>query len=129
MFAILSAAKELTLLFTPQVRQAPIILKTGPGRYDWTLTSRVRQMCLNMPKGAKPKCTLIVSSLKVYGTVFNGRDKNSEDDIGYIDIDNYKNCYAQGKRASETLGCCYAKQVRYERKNCQTVLHLRTRKN
>ena len=54
MFAILSAAKELTLLFTPQVRQAPIILKTTR-QVRLTLTSRVRQMCLNMPKGAKPK--------------------------------------------------------------------------
>lgn len=65
---------------------------------------------LEYAKRSKAESTLIVSSLKVYGTVFNGRDKISEDDIGYIDIDNYKNCYAQGKRASETLGCCYAKQ-------------------
>lgn len=59
---------------------------------------------------SKSESTLIVSSLKIYGLVHNGKDKISEDDIGYLDVNNYKNCYAQGKRAAEALGCCYAKQ-------------------
>lgn len=65
---------------------------------------------LEYAKKSKTKSTLIVSSLKVYGTVFNGKSSISEGDLGYLDIDSYKNCYAQGKRAAETLGCCYAKQ-------------------
>ena len=33
-----------------------------------------------------------------------------EETQGYVDIDSYKNCYAMGKRASETLAASYAKQ-------------------
>lgn len=54
--------------------------------------------------------TLVISSFKVYGSLHNGKNEIKEDEIGYLDFDNYKNCYAQGKRASETLACCFAKQ-------------------
>lgn len=54
--------------------------------------------------------TLFVSSLKVYGTLHTGKDKIEETDLGYLDIDLYKNCYAQGKRASETLCASFNKQ-------------------
>lgn len=78
------------------------------GTIDANLTGTMN--VLEYAKKSKAESTLIVSSLKVYGTVFNGKNSISEDDIGYIDIDSYKNCYAQGKRAAETLGCCYAQQ-------------------
>lgn len=78
------------------------------GTIDANLSGTVN--ALEYAKNAKAESTLIVSSLKVYGAVFNGKNSISEDDLGYLDIDNYKNCYAQGKRAAETLGCCYAKQ-------------------
>ena len=54
--------------------------------------------------------TLIVSSLKVYGALRTGNDRIYESDIGVIDHTSYKNCYAIGKRASETLAASYAKQ-------------------
>lgn len=54
--------------------------------------------------------TLIISSLKVYGKLQTGKSFIQEDDIGYVDFTSYKNCYAEGKRASETLAACYAKQ-------------------
>lgn len=54
--------------------------------------------------------TLIVSSLKVYGELHTGKEFISEEDTGYIDHTSYKNCYAVGKRASETLAASYAKQ-------------------
>lgn len=56
------------------------------------------------------EAVLIVSSLKVYGTVFKGDEKIKEEDLGYIDFTSYKNCYAMGKRASETLAASYVKQ-------------------
>ena len=65
---------------------------------------------LEYAKNSGAESTLIVSSLKVYGNLFNGKREISENDIGYLDINDYKNCYAQGKRASETLACCYANQ-------------------
>ena len=58
----------------------------------------------------KPEAVLMISSLKVYGEVKNGQAKIREEDIGYLDIDSYKNCYAQGKRLAETLCNCYHKQ-------------------
>ncbi|MCR5815338.1 MAG: NAD-dependent epimerase/dehydratase family protein [Ruminococcus sp.] len=54
--------------------------------------------------------TLIVSSLKVYGALSTGNDRIYETDIGVVDHTSYKNCYAIGKRASETLAASYAKQ-------------------
>lgn len=54
--------------------------------------------------------TLFVSSLKVYGDLHTGKAKISETDIGYLDPTNYKNCYAQGKRASETLCASFHQQ-------------------
>ena len=53
---------------------------------------------------------LFISSLKVSGSVHDGSKNLKEDNIGYIDHTSYKNCYAQGKRAAETLCATYNKQ-------------------
>lgn len=53
---------------------------------------------------------LFISSLKVYGSVHDGSKDLKEDNIGYIDHTSYKNCYAQGKRAAETLCATYNKE-------------------
>jgi nucleoside-diphosphate-sugar epimerase len=58
----------------------------------------------------KVQAVLMVSSLKVYGDLTNGRADIREEEQGYLDIDAYKNCYAVGKRTAETLCVCYAKQ-------------------
>lgn len=58
----------------------------------------------------QPEAVLMISSLKVYGEVRKGPGKLKEEDLGYLDIASYKNCYAQGKRLSETLCSSYAKQ-------------------
>jgi nucleoside-diphosphate-sugar epimerase len=52
----------------------------------------------------------MISSLKVYGAVRNGRGDIREEELGYLDIDSYKNCYAVGKRAMETVSNSYVKQ-------------------
>lgn len=62
---------------------------------------------LDFAKESKSKAVLVVSSLKVYGTLYGSQNKIKETDIGYIDITSYKNCYAMGKRASETLAASY----------------------
>lgn len=54
--------------------------------------------------------TLFISSLKVYGTVRDGSLDLKEETIGYIDHTSYKNCYAQGKRAAETLCASYIRE-------------------
>lgn len=65
---------------------------------------------LNYAKESKSKSTLIVSSLKVYGTIYGSQDKIMEKDSGYLDIASYKNCYAMGKRAAETLAASYYRE-------------------
>lgn len=66
---------------------------------------------------SKSESVLVVSSLKVYGALHNGKNSISEDDIGYIDFTSYKNCYAVGKRASETLAASYCKQFGKDKNN------------
>ena len=62
---------------------------------------------LDYARDSKSKAVLIVSSLKVYGTIYGSQKKIREEDSGYLDITSYKNCYAMGKRASETLAASY----------------------
>ena len=65
---------------------------------------------LEYARRSQSRAVLAVSSLKVYGTVYGGAEKLSESDSGYIDFTSYKNCYAMGKRASETLAASYCSE-------------------
>ena len=53
---------------------------------------------------------LFFSSGEVYGQVSPDKIPTRESDYGYIDITNSRSCYAEGKRAAETLGVSYASQ-------------------
>lgn len=68
------------------------------------------QNALDFAKASESEASLIVSSLKVYGTLYTGKPYIEEDDNGYVDFTSYKNCYAIGKRAAETLAASYSKQ-------------------
>lgn len=68
------------------------------------------QNALDFAKESDSEASLIVSSLKVYGTLYTGKPYIEEDDNGYVDFTSYKNCYAIGKRAAETLAASYSKQ-------------------
>lgn len=65
---------------------------------------------LDYAKSSNAKATLIVSSLKVYGVLYGEKQNISEEDMGYLDFTSYKNCYAMGKRASETLAASYCRE-------------------
>ena len=65
---------------------------------------------LDFAKESGSEASLIVSSLKVYGDLYTGKPYIEEDDNGYVDFTSYKNCYAVGKRAAETLAASYSKQ-------------------
>ena len=62
---------------------------------------------LQFARRCNAQSTLIVSSLKVYGAIYGKQSSIREDDCGYIDFTSYKNCYAMGKRAAETLAASY----------------------
>ncbi len=68
------------------------------------------QNALDFAKASNAEASLVVSSLKVYGTLYTGKPYIEEDDCGYVDFTSYKNCYAVGKRAAETLAASYSKQ-------------------
>jgi nucleoside-diphosphate-sugar epimerase len=53
---------------------------------------------------------LYFSSSEVYGQVPMDKIPTKEGDYGYIDITNSRSCYAEGKRAAETLGISYDAQ-------------------
>ena len=65
---------------------------------------------LDYAKKCEAKAVLVVSSLKVYGIIYGSQEKLTEEDSGYIDFTSYKNCYAMGKRASETLAASYCRE-------------------
>lgn len=65
---------------------------------------------LEYARQSKAISTLFISSLKVYGVVNDGSLSLKEENIGYIDHTSYKNCYAQGKRAAETICASYIKE-------------------
>lgn len=71
-----------------------------------TGTTRV----LDFAVKSKSKSVLVISSLKVYGLVYGDKGYLVEEDEGYLDFTSYKNCYAMGKRASETLASSYNKE-------------------
>ena len=78
------------------------------GTIDANLTGTYK--VLDYADKCKALSTLFVSSLKVYGALHNGKESITETDVGYIDQVSYKNCYAQGKRAAETLCACFQRQ-------------------
>lgn len=53
---------------------------------------------------------LFVSSGEVYGRVAPEKVPTKEADYGYLEITDPRSCYAEGKRAAETLGVSYARQ-------------------
>jgi nucleoside-diphosphate-sugar epimerase len=65
---------------------------------------------LDMARLWKTENFLFFSSGEVYGQVPSSAPPIKEKDYGYIDILNVRSCYAESKRAAETLGVSYWKQ-------------------
>lgn len=65
---------------------------------------------LELSRVKNPESILFLSSLKIYGKIINQGKSISEQEQGELNCISYKNCYAIGKRAGETLCACYAKQ-------------------
>lgn len=55
------------------------------------------------------KGMVYLSSMEVFGQVEN-EERLSEKDLGYIDIQNVRSCYSEGKRIAECLCKCYAQE-------------------
>ena len=95
-----------------------IQFETDPvGTISANLTGTAR--ALDFARRSNAKSTLVVSSLKVYGQVYGSKGFLSEEDEGYLDFTSYRNCYAMGKRASETLAASYIKEYGMNVKLCR----------
>lgn len=64
---------------------------------------------LKFSRDCGAESVLCASSLKVFGNVYDG-DVMTEQTNGILDFTTYKNCYAEGKRATETLANAYFHQ-------------------
>jgi nucleoside-diphosphate-sugar epimerase len=65
---------------------------------------------LNLARDWRSEGFLFFSSGEVYGHVPSEKIPTSETDYGYLDILNPRSCYAEGKRAGETLTVSYTQQ-------------------
>jgi len=68
------------------------------------------QVLLEYARNSEIKSFLFFSTGEVYGQVRSEQVPTSEDQYGYVDILNIRSCYAESKRAAETLGICYSHQ-------------------
>ena len=57
----------------------------------------------------KAKAFIYISSMEIYGQPTVG-GKTAEKDLGYVDIENVRSCYPEGKRMCECLSTAYAAQ-------------------
>lgn len=57
----------------------------------------------------KAKAFIYISSMEIYGQPTVG-GKTAEKDLGYVDIENIRSCYPEGKRMCECLCTAYAAQ-------------------
>ena len=64
---------------------------------------------LQLAVGKKAKAFIYISSMEIYGQPTVG-GKTAEKDLGYVDIENARSCYPEGKRMCECLCTAYAAQ-------------------
>ena len=68
------------------------------------------QHMLQLARDSKSEGFLFFSSGEVYGKLQDSSKLVKETDFGYLDPLNVRSCYAEGKRAGETLCACYCAQ-------------------
>lgn len=68
------------------------------------------QRLLEVARQAKSEGFLFFSSGEVYGLPFDLSTPVKEETFGYLDPTNLRSCYAEGKRAGETLCTCWHAQ-------------------
>lgn len=71
----------------------------------YTGTARI----LAFAEKCKVKSMVYLSSMEVFGRV-EREDRLSEEELGYLDLQNVRSCYSEGKRAAECLCKCYAQE-------------------
>ena len=67
---------------------------------------------LELAKKNNAESFLFFSSAEVYGSVEADKIPVKEHDFGYLDINNVRSCYAEGKRLGETMCVSWAQQYK-----------------
>ena len=125
-FARYSGRPDLTLVpgdISSRSTELPvadfIIHAASPASPKYYAKDPVGVMCANllgmhnlleMARRYKPEAFLYFSSGEVYGELEPSAPPAKESDYGYVDILNVRSCYAESKRAAETLGVSYSVQ-------------------
>lgn len=71
---------------------------------------RGTRQILEFAKKKSAKGVVYVSSMEIYGSPDSGLSVVSEQDLGYIDIENVRSSYSEGKRICECLCTAYASE-------------------
>ena len=80
------------------------------GTFDANVTGTLRM--LQLAKAAGAQGFVFISSGEVYGRDSDRRLPVKETDFGYLDPTDVRSCYAEGKRAGETLCSCWHAQYK-----------------
>lgn len=62
---------------------------------------------LELAKAHQVKGMVVLSSMEVFGVV-GTEQRRSENELGYLDLQNIRSCYSEGKRLAECLCAAYA---------------------
>lgn len=62
---------------------------------------------------------IYLSSMEAFGVCSNEKNRLKENDLGYIDLTNVRNCYAESKRLCELMCKCYADEYNLNTKNAR----------
>lgn len=104
----LNFSGNLDFIFhTAAITQSKLILQKPVDTLD-TMYQGTKNL-LDIAKKKQSKFVFI-SSMEVFGVTNPGKDKIEEKDIGYVDLSNIRNSYAEGKRVCEMLGNSYSHQ-------------------
>lgn len=63
---------------------------------------------LNLAREKKVKGMVYLSSMEAFGKTDPNLESVREEDLGYIDLNNVRSCYSEGKRMVECMCSCYS---------------------
>jgi UDP-glucuronate decarboxylase len=101
--------KQIDFIIHAASQASPKFYRSDPVGTFETNVIGTRSM-LNLAKNAQSEGFLFLSSGEVYGQLENARTPIKETSFGYLDPLNIRSCYAEGKRAGETLCACWHEQ-------------------
>lgn len=95
------------IVHTAAVTASKVMVSDPVGTICTSIDGTEKMLQLAVEK--KAKAFIYISSMEIYGQPTVG-GKTAEKDLGYVDIENVRSCYPEGKRMCECLCTAYAAQ-------------------